>query len=208
MPTITFYRANRACPSPHTPDGVESADGSITRAAYLSIHPSGFVPALDVDGEIITELPAVLNYIVSLAPPSAAAGTLLGADDLGRARVAEWLAWLSGSLHGQGFGMLWRAGRFTDDEGAHEGVRTKGREFIDGCFRRIEERLRGREFAVGEGLTVVDFNLYVFWTWGIEIGVQMAELYPSYADLMRRVESIEAVRTVVKTEGLKLTATA
>ena len=41
-----------------------AADGSFTNEEYKEkIHPSGYVPALTVDDQVIIELPAILTYI-------------------------------------------------------------------------------------------------------------------------------------------------
>lgn len=78
-------------------DGLlEAADGSLSHTEYLKIHPSGYVPALSVDGFIITEMPAILHYIASLAPER----ELLGSKLMEKLRVEEWMTWLSGTLHG------------------------------------------------------------------------------------------------------------
>jgi glutathione S-transferase len=60
--------------------------------------------------------------------------------------------WISGTLHGQGFGMLFRPKRWTtsEDEGVLQGVKEKAREVIKGCFEDVERRLEGRGLAVGE----------------------------------------------------------
>src|SRR5690242_10564724 len=112
MPEYTLYLSNGSCALvPHAlirhldipaktvqlkagPDGYEAADGSFTNAEYRAIHPSGYVPTFSVDKEVITEQPAILNYISSLVPNN----QLLGSDALKRARVAEWLAWLAGKI--------------------------------------------------------------------------------------------------------------
>lgn len=81
--------------------GYEAADGSFSHAEYVQdINSTGYVPALSVDGEVITENPAILRYIANLAPER----QLLGSTALQKARVDEWLAWLLSTLHGAGFG--------------------------------------------------------------------------------------------------------
>lgn len=216
MPSLTLYQANGSCAFvPHAillhfgipakmirmqlgPDGYASADGSITRDDYLKIHPSAYVPALDVDGEVITELPAIVTFIASLAPE----GEVLGRDGIERARVVEWLTFLSGTLHGQGFGMWWRGSRFSDDETMYDAIKAKGRTVILKCFDRIESRLKDKEFAVGNSLTAADFYLYIFTRWGKEIGIDMEE-YPAYSKLASRMESVEGVQLAIKEEDLK-----
>ena len=182
------------------PDGFAAADGSISHDEYLNIHPNGLVPALAVDGQVITEMPAVLTYISSLAPEK----NLLGDDSFQRAKAAEWMAWLSGTLHGTGFRMCFRPYRYTSDEKAYGPIRQKGRELIEKSFQTIDDRLKGKTHPLGEHDTVVDFNLLVYWYWGREIGIAMADRYPNYTNLVRRMESMESVNGVVRSEGLKL----
>ncbi|KAL4723597.1 hypothetical protein ACLX1H_009235 [Fusarium chlamydosporum] len=105
MPKLTLYRTNGSCSLvPHAilrhynipfdairlkpgPDGYEAADGSFTNAEYHAIHPRGYVPALTVDDETITEMPAILSYISSLIPNE----KLLGVTAFQNAKVLEWL---------------------------------------------------------------------------------------------------------------------
>lgn len=179
-PNLTLYRANGACSLvPHillrelnipftahrmsfSPTGVFSADGNLSYAEYLKINPAGFVPALQISddsgtaGEIITENPAILTYIASLKPNR----QLFGRNELEQAEVYQWLCWLSGSLHGYGYVMILRSGRFADDVATQAKVVEKGRKKIAECYGRIESSLDG-DHAVGDSLTVADINLYV-----------------------------------------------
>ncbi|KAK7431857.1 hypothetical protein QQZ08_001475 [Neonectria magnoliae] len=217
MPHLTLYLANGSCALvshavllhfeiPVTivemkfgPEGVESADGTISHTDYLKIHPQGYVPALDVDGEIITELSAILNYISSLVPEA----ELFTDNGLGRARVSEWLNWLSGTMHAVGFGMMFRPGRFTDDPATFDLVRAKGKDVIHKCFSRVDTRIKDKEFAVGSALTAADFNIYIFSRWGKEIGIDMEAEYPNYNKFARRLESVEGIRKALEEEKLK-----
>ncbi|KAK4505152.1 hypothetical protein PRZ48_003115 [Zasmidium cellare] len=181
------------------PDGYEAADKSFTHADYVrDVHPSGYVPALSVDGEVITENPAILKYIAGLAPER----NLLGTTAIQKARVDEWLNWLSGSLHGSGFGAFWRPSRYTADEGAFKGIQDKGYQTILACFERIDERVEG-QYAVGKGLTVADVYLHTFYRWGHLIGVDMSQ-YTKYGRVAREVEKLDSVRKIMAEEGEKL----
>lgn len=179
-----------------------AADGSLTHEQYLAINPTGFVPALAIgsgpESTVITEMPGVLTYLASQAPQA----KLLGDGPIEQAKVAEWMAWLSGTVHGIGFVAYLRMGRFVDDASVFEAVKRRGKEVIEKSFATIDERLKGREFALGDGLTVVDFNLYPFWRWASGGGFDLGA-YPNYAAHLRKIEGLEGVRKALADEGLK-----
>lgn len=181
-------------------NGVEAADGSLMNEDYRKIHHFGYVPALQINDTVITEMPAILTYIASLAPER----HLLGRSDIDRAKAVEWMVYLSGSLHGLGFGKVFRPGRFSEDEKQFPSIVQQGKTFVANCFKRIDGLLKNVTFAVGQQDTVVDFNLVIFWYWGLEIGFPMQEEYPNYGKLIRRMEAKSSVQQVVKLEGKKL----
>ncbi|KAM0352354.1 hypothetical protein ACHAPU_002019 [Fusarium lateritium] len=217
IPKLTLYRANGACPLvPHAilrhykipfdsirltggPNGAEAADGSFTNAEYRSIHPRGYVPALTVDDQVITEMPAILSYIATLVPSE----NLAGVTPIQRAKVQEWLAVLSGTLHGIGYGPFLRPGRFSDDAAHHGAIKAKGATVVRESFKRIDDALKGREFIVGEALTVVDFNVYVFARWAHEADIDVKTEYPNYYEHLQRTEKLDGVREAIEVEGLK-----
>lgn len=182
---------------------MQAADGSLSNEEYRKIHPSAYVPALQVDGQIITELPAVLTYISDLAPER----KLFGSTPMEKAKVYEWLAWLSGTLHAQGYGALWRPKRFTDDdaENVHKAITEKGRSNIMAVYTRIEHRIEGPH-AVGGEFTVVDLGLHTFWRWGaLRIGIDQndfAKQFPKYTALVKGVEKMDSVQKTLQEENL------
>ncbi|KAK5659486.1 hypothetical protein OQA88_687 [Cercophora sp. LCS_1] len=203
----------------------EAADGSFSGDDYRrEINPSGQVPALKVEYEsdpsvepvVITETPAILMYVADLGVISSK-GTkyLAGKTPLERAQVASWLAFLSGPLHGQAFGPLSFPQRFLEGIGsryadaAEKAVMAAGKKKVDLLYQRIEDRLpvvdadKGEEgWAVGGKLSVVDFNLYLFYVWGMKMGIKMGELYPKWVALAKRLECRGPVKTVVWLERI------
>ncbi|RYP22850.1 hypothetical protein DL765_001446 [Monosporascus sp. GIB2] len=223
MTQVKLYRKDGACSfAPHAllrhlsipfqdvpmragEDGYEAADGSFTHTEYLSINPTGYVPALAVDGEIVTEMPAVLTMIAHLAPDRERGLKLLGETSLEKSMVIHWLAWLSGTLHSLGFGGYWRPYRFVEDNAECYGaVKEKAMKVIKAGFERIDERLKGKTYALGDKPTVVDFNLYFFWRWGYEVGIPMEKEYHNFEKVLRKVEELDGLRKAVEEEGLSL----
>ncbi len=63
--------------------------------AYLKINPRGKVPALSVDGRVITENTAILTYLARQFPQA----NLLPADPVGEAHCIGAMAWFSNIVH-------------------------------------------------------------------------------------------------------------
>ncbi|PKS12622.1 hypothetical protein jhhlp_000830 [Lomentospora prolificans] len=186
---------------------LQAADGSLSHEEFLKINPKGFVPVLAIgegpNPEILTELPAILIYIASLAQDL----NLLGANHLEHARIVEWLSWASCTIHTNGFAAFWRPGRYGDDShpATMKDIRNRGEETIIKAFAAIEEKLEGKEWAVGDALSVVDFNLLVYWRWWSSErpdGETEAQ-YPNYARLAKKVKALDGVKKVYELEKLK-----
>jgi glutathione S-transferase len=70
------------------------ADGS----DYYAVNPRGAVPALQMDnGDVLTEGPAILQYIASLAPAEAKLAPAAGTFQY--FQMVSWLSFLGSELH-------------------------------------------------------------------------------------------------------------
>ena len=167
-------------------------------ASQLHLNPKGRVPILEIDGELITETPAILATISSLAPEK----NLLRKGAMDQARAYEWMAWLSGTMHGQAFGCLFRPARFIKDEAMHEALRESGRNQVKECFEYVEKQLEAKNWAVGDAFTVVDAYLLVFYRWGNMLKMEMRDKYPNYTRLVDAVIEREDVTRTIVSEGI------
>jgi len=208
VPDIKLWYSPGACSlAPHVLlheirvpfDAVETsvAKGANLTDEFARINPKKRVPVLSLDGEVITEVPAIATAIANLAPER----HLMGRTALDRVRVHEWMNWLSGTLHGQGFGGLWRPQRFSDDPEVFESIKAKGRKTISECFEIIERRISG-PYSTGDGFTAVDPFLLVFFRWGNGIGIDMPKTYPSYTTFAQGLVQRESVAAALAAEGI------
>ncbi len=208
VPDIKLWYSPGACSlAPHVllhEIGVpfDAVETSVAKAANLTdefarINPKKRVPVLSLDGEVITEVPAIATAIANLAPE----WHLMGRTALDRVRVYEWMNWLSGTLHGQGFGGLWRPQRFSDDPEAFESIKARARKTISECFDVIERRISG-PYSTGNGFTAVDPFLLVFYRWGNGIGIDMPNTCPSYTTLAQRLVQRDSVAAALAAEGI------
>ncbi|MEX6505546.1 glutathione S-transferase family protein [Jiella sp. M17.18] len=173
--------------------------------SYLRINPKGRVPALADGDTVITENPAILRYVTRLHPEAG----LWPDDPLADARCAEWLAFLSSGLH-PSYAHIRRAERYATDPDAQIDVTETGRRATRVYWQMAEEKLAGSgdAFAAGDTLSVADFYLMVFWTWGRGpvLGYDMAKDFPAWTALVRRLAERPAVRAVFARESIALPA--
>lgn len=66
---------------------------------FLAVNPKGYVPALELDdGTVLTEGPAIVQYLADLAPAS---GLAPACGTFERYRLQEWLNFIGTELHKQ-----------------------------------------------------------------------------------------------------------
>ncbi len=165
---------------------------------FLKISPNGYVPALITDdGDIITENPAVLQYLADqspdadLAPPN---GTLA------RTRLQEALNFISSELH-VSFGPFF-SGRQLDGDARQRAETGVGRRAA-----HVEQRLAdGRPFLLGDTFTVADAYAFVVLNWASFVGVSLAA-YPQTQAYVARIAARPASIKAMIAEGLMEQAT-
>jgi glutathione S-transferase len=167
--------------------------------SFRAINPKLRVPVLAIDDEIITEVPAIFTAISTLAP----AQHLLGSNDLGILRTYEWLNFLSGTLHAQAFGPLFRPQRFAPETATHDALRKQAVSRIRECFTYIDGKIVGNH-AVGDSFTVVDAFLLVFWRWAkrVKLSLDLEGAYPKYSALAASVMGRDSTKEAISAEGI------
>jgi glutathione S-transferase len=171
---------------------VDTANGETESGAnYREINPKGKVPALEVDGEVLTEGPAILQYLgdrsgnPALAP---AAGTMA------RARVNEMLNFTGTELH-VAFGPLF-------NPVATDAQKEAARRAVASKLDWLEDRMTdGRLHLTGGDFTIADAYAFVVTNWANFTGIALAR-WPKLSAFMARVADRPAVRRVLAAEGL------
>ncbi|MEM7749699.1 MAG: glutathione binding-like protein [Pseudomonadota bacterium] len=160
---------------------------------FSRVSPNGYVPALKIQsGEIITENPAVLQY---LADQSSVTGLAPANGTLQRIRLQELLNFLSSELH-KAFGPFF-SGRDLSADARLEAERNVGRR-----VRYIEQRLSNdNSFLLGEDFTVADAYAFVVLNWANVVGIDLSS-WPRTQAYMERIRIRPAVVRAMTTEGL------
>jgi len=175
---------------------VNVMQGRTQEAAFLMLNPKGRVPVLVLDGETLTEVPAICWHV------GIRAQGLVSENPLLQARALEWFNWLSGTLHAVAFGGKWRPQRFVTDPALYKDVQARADQNLQDGFRHIEQRLQHRQWAVGADFGIVDPYLFVFYNWALSIGVDVRNTYPNWHAHAGRVAARPAVRRALAQEGL------
>ncbi|MBX3477536.1 MAG: maleylacetoacetate isomerase [Brevundimonas sp.] len=75
--------------------GIDLRQGDQRSAAYLRLNPQGLVPALEVDGAVLIQSPAILEWLEETHPTP----PLLPADPMARAQVRAMAAVVGCDIH-------------------------------------------------------------------------------------------------------------
>ena len=174
-------------------------DGEQKKADFLKINPKARVPALVVDGKVLTENPAILTYLGG----GYAERGLWPKETWKQAEALSLMSWLASSVHIT-FAGVFRPERYADNEAAKENIRVNCRGTVLKYFAEIEKMLTGKTFAMGGQYTVCDPYLLVFYRWGYRIGVDMKTEFPIWTKHALRVASRPTVKRVFEAEGIQL----
>lgn len=160
---------------------------------FRNISPNGYVPALITDADdIITENPAILQYLADLAPDAELAppnGTLE------RTRLQEALNFVSSELHTSFTPFFY--GTELDGEARQQAEAGVGRRVA-----HFERSLAdGRAYLLGDRFTVVDAYAFVVLNWAGFIGLSL-DAWPKSQDYVARVAARPSAVKAMVTEGL------
>lgn len=164
---------------------------------YVAINPKSTIPTLvRKDGSSLTEVQAIA-YWLGITHPRAG---LFPADPEAASRAVETMAFVVGTIHGQGFARIFATPTFTRNEADHEAVRSFGRELVEKCFRIVDAGLAARDYVTGQFSVADPILFYVeFWADKLQIALP-ANLLAHY----RRMLARPAVQRVLREEGYNL----
>ncbi len=141
--------------------------------AYLALNPEGKVPTLLIDGRPLTEVAGILFYLARSFPD---AGLLPTGRPEEEARVISWMSWLAATVHP---------------------ARRLGVDHARRVYATVEGRLGGRDWVVGERMSVADIHLFrLFWRFrnAAEIGPgDFPGLTAHHDRMMRRPAVIQTI---------------
>lgn len=170
---------------------VNLAKGEHKSDAYLRINPHGKVPALSVDGNVITENVAILTFLAKRFPDA----RLLPQTLTEEASCVSVMAWFASTVHPT-FAHIIRPERFASDTAAQVNVRETARATFWGHCEEINDMLAGKEWMMGDQYTIADPYALFFYDLGARIKLPMRELsaYTAFNARMLQRPAVQKVR--------------
>jgi glutathione S-transferase len=143
---------------------------------YLKVNPNGKVPALVVDGTVLTEVAGTLFYLARAYPQAG----LMPDGALGEAEAVSWMSFAASTLHP---------------------AVAQGPERVAEVWRIAEQKLAGKEWCVGGRYSIADIHLFrLFWRFRERFGLK-ADDHPAVQALHDRVLQRPAVKKTLEAEA-------
>lgn len=158
---------------------------------YLAINPKGLVPALRLDdGSVLTEGPAVVQYLADLKPEAQLAPAN---GSMARYRLQEMLGYLNSELH-QGYMPLF-------SPACSEELRGARMAHLHKHYGLLEAALGRAPFLLGERFTVADAYLFVMTRWAEFVKLDLSA-FPRLLAFQARIAARPAVQAAMRREQL------
>lgn len=158
---------------------------------YSAINPKGSVPALQLDdGQILTEGPAIVQYLADLVPAKQLAPV---AGSIERYRLIEALNFISTELH-KGFSPL-----FNPDMPPEAAI--IARALLVNRIGLIARQLESSAYLCGQQFSVADAYLFTVLNWAAYVDLDLSA-WPAVGAYLGRIAARPAVHLALLEEGL------
>jgi glutathione S-transferase len=166
---------------------------------YLKLNPTGRIPTL-VDGELtLLESAAICLHLCDQHP---GVDLMPAVGDPNRAKFYQWLSYLTTTLQPELMIYFYPGKHTTDPEGASAIAQAQELR-IGEMYSILDKELEGRDFLIGNKITVCDFFLFMLSHWGS--GFSRPPLsYTHLGAYLRRLAKLDTVKKVGAVEGTDL----
>jgi len=172
---------------------VDAQSGEQFSEEFMKINPLSKVPALIVEGEILTEGAAILQYISEIAPSS---NLLPQAGSLKRAQALKWMMFVYSNIHPH-FARAFVPSRYGDNEAD---VKQKAESSLHELFAIVDEQLSNNDFIAGDQLSIADLYLAVAIHWQMILENSLTEKYTRVGDYLQRLMKLPVLGEIYLAE--------
>lgn len=178
---------------------VKLAAGENRTPEYLAMNPRAQVPVLVVDGEPLTQLMAIVNYISDTWPQL----HFLPAEPMAKARVLSLLAWMNNSAHPT-FTHVFRPYYFAESEASVAEVKNFNTVKYMAILRELDAMAgKASPWLAGAHPGPLDLYAAVLMRWGGFAGQDPTQLTNLWAHA-QKVAALPGVARAIERERLQL----
>lgn len=175
---------------------VNLREGEQYKPHFAAINPKGRVPTLRLDnGETLTQYTAISLFVAASHPEA----NLLPRDPLAAARVIELMDYIVGTLHGQGFRLMFRPQSLGAADETADHARAHGRGIVEKGVQVLAEAIPRMQQTAG-AFSLVDAALFYLERW---IEAAKIAMPGPVADHLQRMRGRPAVQRVLAAEGIQ-----
>ena len=179
---------------------LDVAGGATHEPAFLAVNPKGKVPTLvRDDGSVLTEFTAIAVWLARTHPDRA----LIPDDPEGEARLFEMMAYVEGTIHGQGYGRIFMPAKFEPQDLVHQAtglgsssVKAQGLQMVEQGFAILDPQLARHDYAMGDTLTIADLALFYVERWASQNGITLPINLQRHFDRMLARPAVDKVRRI------------
>jgi glutathione S-transferase len=158
---------------------------------FWEINPKGYVPALEIaDGDVLTEGPAIVQYLADLKPASKLAPAN-GTKE--RYRLQEVLGYINSEIH-KSYSPL-----FSPD--TPDVTREERKAYLKKRYALLDKTLAKQTYLLGEQFTAADAYLFTVTRWAEFVKLDLSE-FTHLTAFQARVSARPAVQAALIAEGL------
>ncbi len=165
---------------------------------YLALNPNGQVPVLVVDGQPLTQIVAICDFLDRSFPQA----KLLPQDSWARAQALSDLAWFNNTVHPT-FTHFFMPHKFAVDDAAQESMKAKSVGDYPQLIERIQAKLGDQPYLGGSSPNLLDAYALVLYRWGGITGINPASI-PKYHDYIERLAKQPAIAAALERERIPL----
>jgi len=160
---------------------------------YQQINAVGAVPALDIDGTVLTEGAAIMLYLLDKH-----ANDLLPAEALVRQQAIENLMFANATVHPAYSKLFFLSNQLADSAVKQQALQAAA-ERISKLWQLIENKLQTQPYLGGQHYSVADILLTVYAGWGRFFSVAI-HIGPRSQAMINRISALPSYQAAVAAE--------
>ena len=169
------------------------------RTVVPAMSGSGRVPVLVDDGEVVTQIVAILLHLDAKFPEAG----ILPAGGIARTRALSTLAWMNNTVHPT-FTHVFKPGKFAGDEATQKAVRDFAVKAYDSLLDEIDAlAAKASPWLCGEKPSALDAYALTLLRWGGFAGIDPTSKKSAWA-LAQRFAALPSTARVIEREHLEL----